>query len=207
MNHIRSARAPVGVAWRVLVALALAGAWAALPAAPAGASSLVGCTGSAQSLDDAGEVIDSAIASGGTITDTETGGAAATRSNPFVVDTGGTVIYQGQSDTVITDHSWSVQLLGVDVLSGGSANAGGQQAADGSVDLADKLPFPIVGLVRVSGQIEGTGGTCTGDGYIKLQGNPLASPFLWGGVVLVGLGVLGFFNSLPKVAPVEGGAA
>jgi hypothetical protein len=201
-----SARCARARARRVGVAAALVAgfALALTPTSPAGASSLTGCSGSAASLDGSGNVIDSANAAGGAVTDTMTGQPAFTKKNPFVVDNRGVVEYQGRTDAVITDHSWSVSLLGLEVLSGGSANESQTQEDSGSVDLDDKLPVKFTGLIRVEGTLSGTGGECTGDGFIKLQGNPFASPVTWAGLTAASAGGLGIFLSLPRVRPVKG---
>jgi hypothetical protein len=188
---------------RVLAALAVVGAWTFV-AAPAGASSLTGCSGTATSRDAGGKVLDEAQAADGAITDPGTGKATATASDPFVVDNDGVVEYSGQTDTVITDHTWKVSMLGFTVLSGGSDNASRTQSDEGTVDLGDKLPFKFTGLIKVSGDLTGTGGSCSGNGFIKVQGSPFASPITWGGIVFAGLGALGVFLALPRTVPTRG---
>jgi hypothetical protein len=188
---------------RLVAALALIGAWTFV-AAPAHASSLDGCSGSAESLDADGSSLDQATAADGEITDPETGKATATASDPFVVDNDGVVRYSGQTDNVITDHTWKVTMLGVTVLSGGSENASRTQEDSGEVDLGDELPFKFTGLIKVEGDLTGTGGSCSGDGFIKVQGSPFASPITWAGLIFAGVGALGVFLSLPRAVPNKG---
>lgn len=183
---------------RVAAATVVAAAWLTTAATPASASSLTGCSGSAVSLDADGQQIDGATAADGQITDTFGGGTGFTAENPFVVDNQGTVTYDGKSDAVITAHRWSVSVLGVEMVTGGSANTKRTQADTGTLDLADKLPVPITGLVRVEGDLAGTGGACSGDGYVKLQGNPLLSPVAWFGLLFTVAGALGLYWSLPR---------
>jgi hypothetical protein len=192
--------------WRIAAAVALTGMWL-LPAAPASASSLEGCSGTAQSLDSSGKPIDAASAAGGKIQDTQGGGDGFTASNPFVVDNDGVVRYSGSSDAVITNHHWKVKMLGVEVASGGSANGSGTKEDAGDFDLDKELPFKITGLVRVEGTLDGTGGSCSGDGFVKVQGSPLASPLTWAGAVFGAFGAMGVAMSLPKVKPTVGGVA
>lgn len=182
----------------------LVAAFVVAPAAAAGASSLTGCSGTAVSLDADGRVLDSAVAADGTITDVDGGGPAFTKANPFVVSNQGTVEYEGRTDAVITDHSWSVSLLGAQVVSGGSANESGTQEDAGSLDLGDELPVKFTGLIRAEGTLSGTGGECTGDGYVKLEGNPFTSPVTWAGLTFASAGALGIFLALPRVRPVKG---
>ena len=195
---------------RILAAAAVVAWWAVLPAVPVSGqaaragSSITGCSGTAQSLDAAGNVIDSAKAAGGEVVDTSGGGPAFTRSNPFLVDNEGVITYEGKTATVITDHRWHVSMLGLQVVSGGSANAGRRADYSGTFDFAAEMPIKFTGLVRVSGDLTGAGGSCSGDGYVKVQGAPMSSPVTWAGIALAGLGGLALIFSLPKVAPAKG---
>lgn len=188
----------------VIAAAAITVTWLAVAPVPASASSLDGCSGTATSLDANGEVIDAATASGGAISDTQDGRPGATASNPFVIDADGIVNYQGKTDTLITDHHWSVTLFGLKVAQGGSANEQGLQETSGQYDLGAKLPLHFTGLVRVRGNVTGTGGSCAGDGYVQLAGNPLGSPLMWAGMVLGVLGLFGMFLALPRIRPMQG---
>jgi hypothetical protein len=191
---------------RVGAAFAIAAVWL-LAGTPASASSLDGCSGTAESVGPDGKALDAASASGGSIEDTQGGGEGFTASNPFVVDNEGVVTYSGSSDGVITDHTWTISMLGVEVASGGSANESGTSEDDGDFDLGEELPFAFTGLVRVEGELEGTGGSCKGDGFVKVEGSPFASPITWAGLVLTGLGAFGVLLSLPRVRPALGTSA
>lgn len=195
--------------WRVAAVTAVV-SWPLVVAAPASASSLSGCSGTVTSYDAAGRVLDAASARDGVLTDERDGGQAFTADNPFVVDHGGSVVYQGTSDAVITDHHWKLTLLGVPVATGGSANASRTTSADGRFEFGAYSPIAFTGLIRVAGRVSGQGGSCTGDGFIQVQGDPATSPvvLLGGASLLAGIACL--FWSLPRagtVAPVEGSPA
>lgn len=195
---------------RVLAAAAVVAWWAVLPLAPSSAaptrtaSSVTGCSGTLTSYDADGKRIDAAKAADGQVIDLMGGGQAFTRSNPFLVDNEGIVKYSGTTEKVITDHHWAVSMLGIEVVTGGSANAGRLTDTSGTFDFAAKVPLGFTGLVRVSGDLSGTGGSCSGDGYVKVQGNPFTSPVTWGGIAFAGVGALILFFSLPKVAMAKG---
>lgn len=191
---------------RAAVAAVAVGCTALVGSAPALASSVDGCSGSVESFSADGELIDAASAADGVVTDTIDGGTAFTAKNPFVVDNEGVVTYSGKTDAVIVDHEWSVSMLGLEIASGGSANVDRVQEDSGEYDLGEDLPVKVTGLVKVDGALAGTGGECTGDGYVKIQGNPFASPVTWAGLSFAGLGAVGVFLSLPRVRPLKGGA-
>jgi hypothetical protein len=156
-----------------------------------------GCSGSAQSRDADGDVVDEVTAAGGRLIDGD-GKPVFTAANPFEVENDGTVDYDGQTDDVITDHTWSLEVLGVSVASGGSPNADREQRSEDTFDLDEELPFPITGLVKVEGEISGRGGSCSGSGYVKVGGDPLASPITWAGGVLAAVGAAGLVLALPR---------
>jgi hypothetical protein len=151
-------------------------------AAPAAAAPLDGgCTGTAQSVGDGGQQVDTLAAP-----DSATG----TKNNPFEVDYDGSVVYKGNGP-VITDNTWKVAVYGVPVKTGGDDNADKKNTAEGTEQVKDYLPIRVAGVFYVSGDITGTGGGCAGSGWVKLAGNPAGTvPWLVGIVTLVGGAVL-----------------
>lgn len=169
---MRRLAAGVGVALALLV----------LTAPAAGAASLDGgCKGSATSKDGDGASLDSVSAPG----------AGGTKGDPFLVDTDGTVDYEGTTPVVFHDHSWHVDLSGIDVKDGGSANGTNQASTSGTVKVDDYLPIDAVGLYRVTGGIEASEGSCSGSAWIKVAGSPAGSLGWIAGVVLTVLGAAG----------------
>lgn len=175
--------------------LAAAGAVALvvmIPASAALAADATGCSGSVDSISADGTLIGTASAPG----------EGGTSSDPLVIDPSGSVAWQGSTDQVITDGTWSVQVGGVTVLSGSAANAEGATSAEGVVQLADTLApvqwiLQTEAVIPVSGQLTGTGGTCSGEGYLAGTGDGtytspvfLAGAGLTGAAVLLGIGVL-----------------
>ena len=174
---------------RTGMVLAAAGAAALallLPASAALAANATGCSGSVQSQLADGQPLDEAFApgDGGTATD------------PLVIDPAGAVAWEGSTDAVITGGTWSVQVGGVTVMSGTAENAEGKTSADGVVQLADTLaPVQWIlqtnALIPVSGQLTGSGGTCSGDGYIAgTGGGTFTSPVFLAGAGFTGLAVI-----------------
>lgn len=153
---------------------------------PAGASAfpLSNCTLDLTSLDANGSTVDSATA----------GGNDSTMSDPFLADVDGTVEWAGtQGSQVIKDHHWSVSVFNIPTpLSGGDPNAAGEVDGAGTVDVGANLPFKVVGLFFVSGQIAGDGGSCEGSGWLRLRGDPFGTVGFWlfVGLIVVGGGML-----------------
>lgn len=149
---------------------------------PAGASAfpLTNCTLDLTSLDANGANIDSATA----------GANDSTQSDPFLADIDGTVAWAGtMGSQVIKDHHWSVSIFNIPTpLSGGDANEAGDVDGTGTVDVGANLPFAVVGLFYVSGQMTGDGGSCTGSGWMRLRGNPFGTVGFWLFIVLIVLG-------------------
>jgi hypothetical protein len=140
-----------------------------------------GCKGSATSLDGDGNDLDMVAGPG----------AGGTKSDPFIVDTDGTVDYEGTSPTVFHDHSWNVDLSGITLKEGGSKNGTNQSGTSGTVKVDDYLPIDAVGLYRVSGGIEAAEGSCSGSAWIKVAGSPAGSLGWIAGVVVTVLGAAG----------------
>lgn len=166
---------------RRLASFALPALILLLPAS-ASAFPLTNCTLTLTSLD-----------ANGTQIDTSTAGADdATQSKPFAVDWDGTVAWSGtQGSQVITNHHWSISIFNIPTpLSGGDANAGGKTDGAGTEQVGANLPFKLVGLFYVSGQIAGTGGSCAGSGWMLLRGDPFGTLGFWLFVILIALGLL-----------------
>ncbi|MCU0265929.1 MAG: hypothetical protein MUC45_07400 [Actinomycetia bacterium] len=186
--------------------LAAAPALVALPAAaaepePAGVTvgGTAGCAGTVRTADAAGTplgVLDTAA------------GIAASSDAPLRIDPAGTLTYDGASAAVITDHTWTVTVAGQEVASGGSANSGKVTTASGTVDVADYLPVSVTGTVLAQATVTGQGGSCTGDVWVEVEGNPWTSANGVAGLVLTGAGLLGLAAVRPRrLADAAGGAA
>ena len=138
----------------------------ALLATPADAAQLNGgCAGSAVSFDSDGVVLDEVIAPGD----------GGTSKRPFDVDPDGTVEYEGSTPVAFHDHSWHVDVMGITVKDGGSANSDDLQATDGVVEVSDYLPIDAVGLYKVSGGIDAAEGSCDGSLWVKVAGSPVGT--------------------------------
>ena len=88
---------------------------------------------------------------------------------------------------MITDATWSVTIMGLPFLSGSFDNADGQTGSSGTTDLST-MPAPVDWILKgdvkipVSGSLTGTGGTCTGSGYISGTGSPTSAPMFYAGI-------------------------
>lgn len=139
------------------------------------------CTGSATSFDADGAQLDEVSAPG----------RGGTSKDPFVVDPDGTVAYEGSTGVALHDHSWSVDVMGIAVKSGGSANEGDLVSTDGTVDVEDYLPVAAVGLFKVSASISASEGICSGSLWVKVDGSPVGTvPWLVGVAATAGGGAL-----------------
>lgn len=157
----------------VLVALLVVGAPAAESATLDG-----GCVGSATSFDEDGAELSRVAVPG----------EGGTKGDPFIVDPDGTVTYEGSTPQAFHDHSWHVDLMGVTVKSGGSANGNDESETSGEVQVDDYLPVSAVGLFKVSGGITADEGACDGSLWVKVAGSPVGTlPWIAGvGTAVVG---------------------
>jgi hypothetical protein len=151
-------------------------------AGPVGAFPLTGCTMSLTSTD----------ASGGPVDSSTSGDPVGSEDNPFVVDWDGSVVWSGNTvDQVIKNNSYHIEVFGVPTPFGGhEANADGAKDGSGTVRVKDHAPFRFTGLYFVSGAIGGNGGSCTGNGWFKLTGDPVGTVPFFAGLVAVVLGLL-----------------
>jgi hypothetical protein len=88
-------------------------------------------------------------------------------------------------------------LFSAPIKTGGSENAEGSRKAKGTVEVSDYLPFKVAGLYYVSGSLEGEGGTCAGNLWVKLTGSPIGTIPWIAGLGLAIVGVLGMLASRP----------
>ena len=145
-----------------------------------------GCEGSATSFDEDGDPLSQVAGPG-------TGG---TKSDPFIVDTDGSIAYEGTSPAAFHDHTWHVDVMGVEVKGGGSKNAGDETATDGVVDVDDYVPLSMVGLFKATGGISADEGSCDGSMWVKVAGSPVGSVAWIGGVVATVLGGAGLVSTV-----------
>jgi len=165
------------------VALAPIGSALAQDGEDSAGASLRGCQGSAVSSDKDRQERDTVSAPGG---------RAASADAPFHVVSDGNVAWSGSTDGVIKDFTWNVKLMGVTVKSGSADNDDEKTSDEGVEDVNDYLPFKVTGLYHVDFNLSGEGGECTGDLWVKLDGNPFGTvPWLAGaGLIIVGGGAL-----------------
>ena len=159
-------------------------------AATGGDSKLTGpCGGFAFSFDEDNALIDVAYDAGDDAPpqDLLEGGQAFTTDNPFVVDTGGKVTYVGfapRSGPGPMDHTYSLEVAGVEVASGGDPNSNAKNRGAGTIDVGDELPLETSLKFSASGRLDAPEFTsCVGDGHVELDGSGLFGP-----IGLVGLG-------------------
>jgi len=164
------------------------------------------CGGQAFSYDADGVLIDAVIDVGddGPPLDLLDGGQAATASNPFKVDSEGTVNYFGfypRTGDGPRNHTWEITTGGISLDSGGDDNPNGNNRNAGSVNLGDELPFGLSFKTKIEGSIMSDLEPCFGHGYIEFEGPfPPTTPagILGGAAILAGIfGLL--FNARPAV--------
>lgn len=170
---------------RAVVVFAAAALSLGLPASVAVAAEAEGCSGEVVSRSADGTELDRASAPG-------SGGSA---DDPLNIDSDGVVDWTGQTTAVITDATWSVTIMGLPFLSGSFDNADGETGSSGTTDLS-AMPAPVDWLLKgdvkipVSGSITGTGGTCSGSGYISGTGSPTSAPMFYAGIAFVAVGAV-----------------
>jgi hypothetical protein len=139
--------------------------------------------------------------------------ATMTRDDPLVVSEGQVVSVQGtvppEVQSVPRDQVQSNTTITVSIVEGvadvsSESHPGQGYSWGGQVNVDDYLKW-TVGLYKVEGAAVGTPDwSCTGSGYIKLDGNPLSKPAgqAAAGVALVG-GVGAVASTLPRRKSVE----
>lgn len=156
------------------IALLIPGSAAAFP--------LTNCTLELTSLDESGNVVDSASGPS----------ADSTQSDPFLVDWGGSVLWNGtMGSQVIKNHTWHVDVFQLPTpLRGGDSNEAGNPNGEGRVDVSANAPFQLTGTFFVSGEISGEGGSCAGSGWFKIVGEPVGTVPFFLALLLVILGTV-----------------
>jgi hypothetical protein len=179
-------------------AVLLAASLLLVAAAPVAAFPLSLCQLSLTSKDATGATIDTA----------QSGANDATQSDPFLVDWGGSVDYTGTTTNVIKNYSYQVYVLGIPTnLRGADTNDDEEVDGSGTVGVSPNAPFRVTGLFKVSGGYSGEGGSCAGDGWFKLIGDPTGTVPFWLGLILIALGTLLEVRGLRghKISAVIGG--
>jgi hypothetical protein len=178
---------------RTLAAAVSVGALVLAPAAASAADptvSLNGCTGTLEAQPKGGGT--------GTKVTAPTA-QSASKSDPIVINWDDKLVYNGTSNAAITDQHWTAWVAGIPVATGGSANTNQRTTATGSVEIKKALPLKLTGLYYVKFELKGTGGSCAGETWLKLDGNPLTTIPFWIGVVVALGGLLGLYWSLPRL--------
>jgi hypothetical protein len=167
-------------------------------APPVRAFPLTGCTLTVSSTDARGEALDSATS----------GDRVGTLEDPFSVDFAGTVHYEGTTETLIKNHRHQVSVYGIPIptLTGSDPNEGEETEGFDDLTLAGAASFRVTGLYFVSGFLVGDGGSCSGSGWVRLEGDPLANPLFWLAVVITLVGLALVAASLPERRPEGAGA-
>jgi hypothetical protein len=183
-----------------------------------GSHLLGACKGVAISYDADGLSVDAIVSRGGGEPPLDIfGNQKMTRSNPFLVDTRGVLVYFGSSQPeTFFDHRWYLMAEGVFKDTGGDPNPQGKNRNAGSVDFGNLLPFPFTALVKAQGAWVANWGAaelpvqdsfaqqpnCVGAGWVKFVGpNPFLTPPGALAAVLAAVGFTGvLFNARPALS-------
>ncbi len=154
---------------RILRGLPIAGLlWLMLLPGAATAFPLTGvCSMQATSVDAKGESLDTAAS----------GNGSASEAAPFKVDSEGAIKWTGAVTTALPNATWHVDIFGIPVQSG--SGGGTSLTGSGTVSLKDLVPFPVTGKYHVTGAITSAAGTCEGDGWFEIVGNPVGTPLFF----------------------------
>jgi hypothetical protein len=165
-----------------------------------------GCTGSATSYNQAGDVIDNVKAPG----------PGGTEANPFVLDPQGSVAWQASSKAAITSGKWAIAISGATVKSGAIDNPAKKKSTDGLSSISD-LPsyirYPVQymlltdGKLQLQASVDGSGQSCTGTVWITGIGSATGTPLFWMGAGVLLLAVLLFMILLFGTTATTTGAA
>jgi hypothetical protein len=164
-------------------------------ATPADAATSSGCSGSALSFSNRGIPLDKAAAPG-------TGG---TEDRPFQIMWNGSIEWNGQTDQVIKNGSWRVNVQSSFLLfrigelasghpngvSGSIGNESGATTKSGRFVPSSKVPimFPGTYLVTIVATGEG-GAACTGTVWVKVVDSPTGTPLFWAALVLILIAII-----------------
>lgn len=150
----------------------------ALWAAPVTAAELTPpCTLEVHSFDAGGGAVDSAFAPG----------ARGTQTDPFRVVWDGSVDFRFDTGVLFTNNHWTFNFQGIPVLNGRDDNPTDLDEI-GNIKVGQGLPFRLVGLFNVSGDLWGNNDAthCAGNGWIYLVGDPIGTiPWILAVVLLL----------------------
>lgn len=118
------------------------------------------------------------------------------RSDPFDVDPDGTVSWEATSDGPIMDHTWNIYVhaAGFKVRidddgdpneKGDTGNSDTEQVRPYADNVASRIGGDLVGIFLVSGDIEGEGGACDGQAWVRIEGSVLSNYVGQGALVLL----------------------
>ena len=131
-------------------------------------------------------------ASGGTVDAAQSGTADASQEDPLEAQWGGTVEYEGSTESTIHDYTYSFSIYGVPTPAGGSSpNDENRTEGDGAVSVGGASAFRVAGLYFISGRVSGEGGSCSGSAWVRILGDPTGTIPWFLGIALVILGALG----------------
>jgi hypothetical protein len=169
-----------------------------VPVPKASAFPLTTCTLTITSRDMTGGVIDTA---------SDGDAIGSTKDNPLLVDPHGIIEWTASTGGA-TQGTYHVDIYGVPTPLSGSVDPKSQTNLSGSFNMAEILPFDIVGIAYVSGSLDDSNGAhCSGSGWIKLRGDPVGTPGFVAGVAMSLLGVASLFASLRGRHPILGAVA
>jgi hypothetical protein len=186
------------------VALIAGATFSGLGAGGAEASGVAGAAAPGVTLKSTGGAVCSGgvtfLTGNGTVVDTVTVPAAepASASDPVLVAAGGSVVFSGTSGIALRDYRSTLAVDGLTLRTRGGGNAAGKITRKGTRTFTYLLPHLLVGTFYVSGAIEAPAGGCTAAAYVKLTGSPYATVGFYLAALLVLLGLLGLFMSMPS---------
>jgi hypothetical protein len=182
---------------QLVIAMLLLAAPLAGPGSPADAADLTGCSGSATSFSDRGIPLDK-------VSDTSPVG---TKSRPFEIMWNGRIEWQGQTDQVLQNGTWHVNvgnlpriILGPlkvagygDGVSGKIANEKGEMTKTDAFEPSSKVAVMFPGTYEVTFTATGQGGAeCTGTVWVKVVNSPTGTPLWWSALVLILIALIMF---------------
>jgi hypothetical protein len=131
-------------------------------------------------------------------------GDVGSQSRPFKVDPEGSVDFLfSTAPTVFVNNHWTIYAQGIPVaLLSGSDDNPMDVDETGVVELGDivaRLPFKVVGVFYVSGDLWGNNDAnhCHGSGYVQLLGDAVGTPIWILAAALLALGGVGILFAVP----------
>ena len=170
-------------------------------ALPAHAAASSGCSGDAMSFSNRGIPLDKFSAPG----------SGGTEARPFEIMWNGNIEWSGQTDDVIKNGTWQVNVRNSSWLfklgelamgrpngvSGDITNQSGETKRSGVFAPSSKIPVMFPGTYEVTLAANGKGGAaCTGTVWVKVVDSPTGTPLFWAALVLmlIALIMLGFIG-------------